>query len=158
MALFPSGRITQDQYSKEMAATSVVECDEYADLAAIFHHTRENVVDVSLKRLPPKIKETEVKRTPGANDELMQILFQPEPPKTELTNTKQGVRVFVKKPPKPEPELEQTKPNKPETEERSSPEMKNPLYWFGYFPPPALTQAQNLYLQGNSHKFVCSAF
>lgn len=117
-----------------------------------FSPHRENVVDVSLKRLPPKIKETEVKYTSGENDELMKILFPSVPPKTELTNTKQGVRVFVNKPPKSEP---QHATNKPDTEERSSPEMKNPLYWFGYFPPPALTQAQNLYLQG-THTKLCA--
>lgn len=103
-----------------------------------------------MKLVPPKILVAQRNTLSVApENDLMEILNQPIPNKTELTNTKQGVKVFVKKTPtqNKEKEDEGTKVEDKKTKE-STPEMKNPLYWFGYFPPQPLVQAQKHYSSG----------
>lgn len=130
---------------------------------------REDGLDVVLKKLDPQIKSKKdealghFKPSPlsTAETDLMKILSQPvlpfsAPVKTELTNTKQGVKVFVKKssqkaaevasPPIVSPQKQPE--DKDEERRESTPAMKNPLYWFGYFPPQPLVQAQKNYSTG----------
>eukprot|EP01127_Copromyxa_protea_P014468 TRINITY_DN4036_c0_g1_i3.p1 TRINITY_DN4036_c0_g1~~TRINITY_DN4036_c0_g1_i3.p1 ORF type:complete len:210 (-),score=43.98 TRINITY_DN4036_c0_g1_i3:43-672(-) len=147
VAVLPTGRITQDQYGSDISATSVVESEE-------------NGV-VALKKLPPRIKQKAVQaESKTANMDIYKILSQaiPASTKTELTNTKEGAKVFVKKA-QPEsatktPETKEVETQEEDSEETSTPEMKNPLYWFGYFPPQPLVQAQRNYSEGRNEFFT----
>eukprot|EP01126_Amoeba_proteus_P009878 TRINITY_DN1377_c0_g1_i4.p1 TRINITY_DN1377_c0_g1~~TRINITY_DN1377_c0_g1_i4.p1 ORF type:complete len:147 (+),score=39.01 TRINITY_DN1377_c0_g1_i4:474-914(+) len=72
-------------------------------------------------------------------------------PKTELTNTKQGIKVFIKKPQLTNLSEVEIEEDQTSGEDKPGCEvglMKNPIYWFGYLPPPSLQLAQKDYRQG----------
>jgi hypothetical protein len=148
VALLPSGRITQDQYSKEMCATAIIE-EEYKITCETLTISDASILDPVLKKIPLCIKDSPIATKTDNNDDIWEILSQPVPAsKTQLTNTKQGVKVILKKP-KVEEKKQQEVEEKEETKvTKSNPEMKNPVYWFGYFPPQNLVQAQHHYSEG----------